>query len=146
MEESQDALVRRHLVIGWWSLLIFLTLGSVLEILHGFKHPLLLDVSNEMRRMMWRLAHAHGALLGLLHLGFVATLAALPSLTRRRLISRCLTGAGVLLPGGFFLGGIIVYESDPWIGIFLAPVGAALLFVAVLFLAIGVLSRAPRGN
>ena len=95
---------------------------------------------------MWRLAHAHGALLGLLHLGFVATLAAVPSLTRRRLISRSLTGASVLLPGGFFLGGIIVYESDPWIGIFLAPVGAALLFVAVLFLAIGVLSRAPREN
>lgn len=146
MADSQAAFVRRHLVIGWWSLLIFMTLGTLLEVLHGFKHPLLLDVSNEMRRMMWRLSHAHGALLGLLHLGLAATLLHVPALPRLKLISRCLTAASILLPGGFFLGGVIVYESDPWVGVLLAPVGAGLLLLAVFLAALGVSARAPRGD
>ena len=56
---------RRHLRFGWWSLLGFLCLGFMLELLHGFKAGFYLDVSNETRRLMWTLAHAHGALLGL---------------------------------------------------------------------------------
>jgi hypothetical protein len=30
------ALAQRHLRFGWWTLLLFLTLGLVLEALHGF--------------------------------------------------------------------------------------------------------------
>ena len=144
MEESRALFVRRHLVFGWWSLLIFMLLGTGLELLHGYKHPLILDVSNEMRRMMWRLSHAHGALLGLLHLGLAATLVAVPALPRRKLISRCLIAASLLLPGGFFLGGLIVYEQDPWVGVLLAPIGAATLLLAVLLTAMGVSAKAPR--
>ena len=39
---------------------VFGTLGLVLETLHGFKIGAYLDVSNETRRLMWRLAHVHG--------------------------------------------------------------------------------------
>src|SRR4030095_671769 len=67
-------LVRRHLQFGWWSLLIFLTLGLTLEALHGFKESIYLNVSNEMRRLMWTLAHAHGTLLALVHIAFAVTL------------------------------------------------------------------------
>jgi len=42
-----------------------------------------------------------------------------------------LTGATVLLPGGFFLGGAMIYAGDPGVGILLVPVGALLLLVAV---------------
>ena len=35
--EARGAIVTRHLVIGWWSLLIFVALGLVLESMHGFK-------------------------------------------------------------------------------------------------------------
>jgi len=63
----------RHLRFGWWSLLVFATLGLILESLHGFKVRAYLDVSNETRRLMWTLAHAHGTLLavvsGAAHLG-----------------------------------------------------------------------------
>ena len=64
---------RRHLRFGWWSLLLFATLGLVLESLQGFKVRAYLDVSNETRRLMWTLAHAHGTLGGLLHLGLAAS-------------------------------------------------------------------------
>src|SRR6266404_454558 len=32
-----EEMVRRHLGFGWWTVLIFLTLGLVLETLHGLK-------------------------------------------------------------------------------------------------------------
>jgi len=70
--------VSRHLRFGWWSLLVFLTLGIALDAMHGFKLGWYLDTVNETRRLMFTLAHAHGTLLGLIHLGFAATLRALP--------------------------------------------------------------------
>jgi hypothetical protein len=129
-----DELVRRHLQIGWWSLLLFLSLGLVLEALHGFKLGWYVDVSNHTRRLMWTLAHAHGTLLSLVHVAFAATvsIAGLSSRVRLRTASRCLTLAVVCLPGGFFLGGLFFWGGDPGLGILFVPIGALLLFVAVL--------------
>lgn len=127
-------LTRRHLGYGWWSLLIFLTLGVLLEALHGFKAGLYLNVSNEMRRLLWTLAHAHGTLLALVHIAFAVTLPQIPaweSAARVR-ASRCLLASTVLLPSGFFLGGLVLHGNDPGLGIMLVPLGALLLFVAVL--------------
>ena len=131
------AYAHRHLRFGWWSLLLFLTLGLVLELFHGFKVRMYLDVSNETRRLMWTLAHAHGSLLGLVHVVLGLTLRGVPELGTRnlRLISRSLIGTSVLLPGGFFLGGIAVYSGDPGLGILVVPVGATLLIIAVLLIA-----------
>ena len=133
-DDSAGRYHRRHQFIGWWSLLIFLTLGAVLELMHGFKVGWYLDVSNETRRLVWRLAHAHGALIGLLHLGFASSVHYLEAGGRRRFrfASPCLIAGGVLLPAGFLLGGFFVHGGDPGLGILLVPVGAALLFVAVL--------------
>jgi len=135
--DSTASLIRRHLRFGWWSLLVFLTLGITLESMHGFKLGWYLDVSNETRRLMLRLAHAHGVLLGLLNLVFAATLRAAPELVGRvrRIASPCLLGSGLLLPSGFLLGGLVVYGGDPGPGILLVPVGAGLLFVGVLVIA-----------
>ena len=69
-----SALVARHLRFGWWSLLLFLTMGIVLEVMHGFKVGWYLDVGNETRRLLLRLAHAHGTLLSLVHVVFALTL------------------------------------------------------------------------
>ena len=128
---------QRHLRFGWWSILLFLTLGFTLELFHGFKVGMYLDVSNATRRLMWTLAHAHGTLLGMVHVIFGLSLRVLPELDSRRLplISFSLIGASVLLPGGFLLGGIAFYSGDPGLGIAVVPVGAALLLVAVLVIA-----------
>ena len=135
---NSDALSwsRLHLRYGWWALLAFLSLGLVLESFHGLKLGFYLDVHNEVRRLMWTLAHAHGALLALVNLVFSFTLQLWPSDGNRYFrASRCLLAASFLLPAGFFLGGLFIYEGDPGLGVLLVPVGALLLFIAVFSVA-----------
>ncbi len=136
------ALARVHLRFGWIALLVFATLGALLETLHAFKSGAYLGVGNEMRRLMWTLAHAHGIGLSLLHMGFAATLRvgfdAVPP--RGVVASQLLRWATVLLPGGFFLGGVAPYEGDPGVGVWLAPLGVALLWAALLVVALDLVS------
>jgi len=130
---------QRHLRFGWWSLLLFATFGLVLESLQGFKVRAYLDVSNETRRLMWTLAHAHGTLLAIVHVIFALTWRAAPaSLPKPRLISTSLIAASALLPGGFFLGGVAFYSGDPGLGVLLVPIGGVLLLVAVFSIARGI--------
>lgn len=128
-----------HWQVGWWSLLVFLSLGMVLETLHGFKVGWYLDVSMESRRLMWTLAHTHGTLISLIHIAFAATCRLIPfhAGRRRTVASNCLLSAGILMPLGFFVGGINVYDGDPGLGVLLVPPGGLLLFVAVLMTALG---------
>ena len=138
--QSLDSLVRKHLRIGWVGLLIFLSLGIVLESVHGFKVGYYLDVSNQTRRFMWTLAHAHGTLLALVNVAYAVTMHLLPGWQRkeRAFASTCLLGATILMPAGFFLGGVFIYGGDPGLGIFLLPVGAVLLLIAVFKTATGI--------
>jgi hypothetical protein len=135
----------RHLRFGWWSLLVFLLLGLVLEALHGFKVGWYLEIANGPRRFAWTLAHAHGTLLAVVNLIFGATMHRLPSGSPRTrwFASVCLLSATVVLPGGFFLGGLNPHQGDPGLGIFLVPVGGALLAAAVFLIA---LSCRPRST
>jgi len=124
---------RRHLLIGWSAILLFLALGALLEALHGFKLGFYLDLANATRRHLWTLAHAHGTLLGILNVVFAASLRIFcPRVEAwQRTASACLFGATLLLPGGFFLGGLVIYAGDPGLGILLVPVGALLLLLSV---------------
>jgi len=139
--------VWRHLRFGWYSLLFFVTLGLVLESLHGFKVQAYLNVANQSRRLMWTLAHAHGTLLSLVNVIFALTLRVIPEmrLRTRRVVSHCLILATFLLPGGFLLGGLVVYGGDPGLGIVAVPIGAALLLIAVFILCRGEAVSAPSG-
>ena len=132
-------MIRRHLAIGWWTVLLFSALGLLLEMLHGFKVAAYLDVGNETRRLMWTLAHAHGTLLGLLHIAFAATLGAVPAFSpeQQQTISKTLVGATIVLPGGFFVAGIRFYSGDPGVAAAVVPVGAALLLLAAWLIARG---------
>jgi hypothetical protein len=130
---NSDTLSRRHLVFAWCALLLFLSLGLFLEVLNGFKVGWYLDVSNTTRHHMWTLAHAHGTLLSLVNIAYAFTLREIPAQVSggRALASRCLMAGSLLLPAGFFLGGLVIYAGDPSLGILLVPIGGALLFVAV---------------
>lgn len=132
-----------HLRFGWWALLVYLTLGFILEVLHGFKIGWYLDVGQETRRLMFTLAHAHGTLLALVNIAAGVTARAL-GFGIGRATSRALTGASVLLPLGFFLGGVVVHGGDPGMGILLVPLGAVLLIYAVAQLAREVTKLKPR--
>jgi hypothetical protein len=118
-------------------LLLFLSLGIVLETLHGFKIGWYLDPAHQLRRLLWTLAHAHGTLLSLVHIAFAAGLLQFGYWSERRLklASFFLIDALLLLPLGFFLGGIGHSEVDPSPGVLLVPVGALLLLVAVALIA-----------
>src|SRR5436189_1936143 len=136
-DEDPQIYVRRHLRFGWWSLLVFLTLGIVLEGLHAFKVGAYLNVSNSTRRLLWTLAHAHGTALGTVHIGFAFTANYLThwATRARAFASGSLMAASILLPGGFFLGGLVIYSGDPGLGILLVPLGAVFLLMAVLLCA-----------
>jgi hypothetical protein len=144
--EEFASITHRHLRFGWWALLLFLSLGLVLESLHGFKIGWYLNVSNQTRRLLWTLAHAHGTLLALVNVIFAVSLPRLTgwSVSRRRLASKCLLSASVLLPAGFLLGGTTIYAGDPGLGILLVPLGALLLLVSVLLTAQGTSATPPR--
>ncbi|MEM9411174.1 MAG: hypothetical protein AAGA30_08680 [Planctomycetota bacterium] len=127
----------RHVVFGWWSLTGFVSLGIFLEAMHAFKIFWYLDPGFEIRRLLWRLAHAHGTLLSLVQLGFAFSIRFGWSGNCHGLATTSILFllAGLLLPLGFFLGGIKFYGGDPGLGIFLAPVGAACMLVACLLTA-----------
>lgn len=138
-------LIRKHLLIGWSSLLLFLTLGIALELLHAFKLPYYLDARHTTRRLMWTLAHSHGTLFSLIQLAFVATLvacdrywgerslgeAAAARVAELRRAGQWLTAALTVMPLGFFWGGVGLRAGDPSLGILLVPIGAVCLLIGV---------------
>jgi hypothetical protein len=115
---------------GYWLLAVSLPLGLTLEALHGFKVRAFLE--SDMRRELFRLAHAHGTLLGILCLVFAALAERNVPEASRLPIARLVVWGAVLMPVGFFLGGVVNREGDPSLGIALVPIGAALLIVALV--------------
>jgi hypothetical protein len=133
MNDPHLALRRRHLRFGWSALFVFASVGAGLEALHAFKVGFYLDLGSETRRLMWRLGHAHGVLLGLLQIAFAFTLPHTAPDSQRRLqrASACLLGSGLLLPLGFLLGGVFAAGGDPGLGVLLVPLGLPLLLAGL---------------
>jgi hypothetical protein len=127
---------RLHLRIGWWALAAFIVVGIGLETLLGLRVPWYVDVASEPRRLMFRLAHAHGTLLSLVNVAYGLSLAAT---SRRRPLgpwaSRAMLAANALVPLGFFAGGVVIHDGDPSLAILLVPLGALALLGGVMGLA-----------
>ena len=134
-----DQAIRKTLRTGWLLLAISLPFGVTLEALHAFKVQAYLG--SEMRREMWRLAHAHGTLLGILCLVFAAVAETYVAASIRARVATMIRWGAGLMPLGFFLGGILNSEGDPSLGIVLVPAGALLLVVALVRVALQ-----PRGG
>ena len=126
-----DPATRKALIWGWGLLTVFLPLGLTLEALHALKIPVYLD--SHMRRELWTLAHAHGNLLGLLCLVFGAVGRQIVSdNATRATVSLWLRLGAVLMPLGFFLGGVLNHEGDPSLAILLVPLGGVILLYALV--------------
>ena len=80
---------------------------------------------------MFTLAHAHGAALAFVNIAAGVTTRTLSGGALASSASRALVAGSVLLPLGFFLGGVVIHEGDPGLGIILAPVGAVALIYAI---------------
>ena len=126
-----DPTTRVALRTGWLLLAFSLPLGLTLEALHALKVPVYLG--SALRRELWTLAHAHGNLLGILCLLFVALGARVTAdAARRRRLSVALSVGAVLMPLGFLLGGVMNREGDPSLGILLVPIGGLVLLFTLL--------------
>lgn len=119
---------RNSLRYGFTALLLFVVGGLSLEFLHLIKTPWYLE--NHLRRELWVLAHAHGALLALFNLIYAAVLPSLAGVAAASAGSWLRWGAA-LVPAGFFLGGIGNSEGDPSLAIVLTPVGALAVVIAL---------------
>jgi hypothetical protein len=124
-----------NLRAGLWALCVFTAAGLLLESLHGFKLGFYLDVDHETRRLLWRLAHAHGALLGVLNVGYALVARTFPGLADEP-AGRALLSALVLMPAGFLLGGAFARGGDPGLGVALAVAGGVALLSGLLRLAL----------
>lgn len=129
---------------GWTSLLVWAVLGAALEAAHGFK--LATYLQDDLTRMLLRLGHAHGVGLSLVVLAYSVT--ALPAMAsapgRVPLAGRLLRVAAMLVPLGFALSAFGHPEGDPSPAVFLVPIGACALLVA-LALIVRSLRRAKPG-
>ncbi len=138
---SDSSQLSSLLVQGWISVAVWMTVGLLLEGLIGFKTPAYLQ--DDQRRELFRLAHTHGTLLGLLLVlaavccqRFNSALPAPASIALRM--------GTILIPFGFMLGGLWHFESDPGVGIWLVPPGAVLVIFGVTALAFA--TRSTRAN
>jgi hypothetical protein len=141
--KKQPTSPQPNLIAGWLMIVIFASLGLVLEGLHAFKFPLYLDVGAEPRRLVWTLAHAHGVLLGLVQIAL--------ALTHRSLSTNfedgwawTLTIGALLIPIGFFVGGFGIQGGDPGPWVLLVPVGAGAVILSLGRFAVAVIQATRR--
>src|ERR1044071_5251044 len=100
-----DRLLRQ----GWASIALWMSVGLLLEGLLGYKIPAYLN--DPQRRELFRLAHTHGTLLGVLLV--VAALVLARGAIVPAIAATALRVGAVLMPVGFFVAGIWHTESDP---------------------------------
>jgi hypothetical protein len=111
---------------------VWLTFGLVLEGFLGYKTPAYLQ--DNVRRELFRLAHAHGTLLSLLLL--VSALACDRfDLDVGRAGQVSLRIGVTVLPLGFLMAGVWHYESDPGLAIWLVPVSAVMVLFGLVTIA-----------
>ena len=133
--------MQNHLRLGWIGLALFMGCGLLLEGLLGLKAAWYVDSHNTLRRELWTLAHAHGTLLSLVQLAYAFTLS---KTSPPALAGTLLTIGWILLPAGFFLGGLTPHHGDPGLGIWLVPAGGVALIAAAVLTAVSL--RAPQSD
>jgi hypothetical protein len=132
-DERDHSWVRATAFQAFVGIAVWLTFGLVLEGFLGYKTPAYLQ--DNVRRELFRLAHAHGTLLSLLLL--VSTLACDRfNLEVARSGQLSLRIGVTVLPLGFLIAGVWHYESDPGLAIWLVPVSAVLVLFGLVAIAL----------
>jgi hypothetical protein len=123
---------------AWISLAFWIAFGVLLEGFRAFRSSVYLD--DPVRRDMFRLAHSHGTLLNFLLLA-AALCSRLDLIRLGAKTSIGLRAAVVVLPAGFFFGGVWHFKDEPGLAILLVPIGAVLLLVTAIYIAFTVSRR-----
>lgn len=117
---------------GWISVAVWMAVGILLEGLLGYKAPSYLN--DPQRRELFRLAHSHGTLLGIVLI--VAALTAQRFGVPPKLAQTSLRIGAVMMPVGFLLAGVWHPEGDPGLAIWLVPPGALLVIFGAVAMAL----------
>lgn len=101
-------------------------------------------MANPLRQDLWRAGHAHAGVLLILTL-IVLRYVDEANLSKgaKRVVSYFVPAAAILLPAAFFLSVLEGDASEPNSLIFLAYVGAVLLVIGLVTLAVGLLRGGP---
>lgn len=138
VEEAKPSEISAGLFQAWASIAAWMSFGLLLEGLIGYRIPGY--VNDEMRRELFRLAHSHGALLNIILL-LVVICVRMQIVTASKIALWALRIGVIMMPVGFMLGGIWHTESEPGIGIFLAPLGGIMVIFGVISVAISALQK-----
>jgi hypothetical protein len=122
---------------GWWSVAVWMAVGLLLEGLLGYKAPSYLN--DLQRRELFRLAHSHGTLLGVVLI--IAVVTAQRFGAPPKLAQTSLRIGAVMMPVGFLLAGVWHPEGDPGLAIWLVPPGALLVIFGVVATALSLKSK-----
>lgn len=115
--------------VGWTSLTAWALVGMLLEAAHGLKLARYLD--DALTRELCTLAHAHGV--GLALVTIVVGELGLPRLDEgsARAVARTVAACAIAIPSSFLLATLGHTESDPGLAIWIVPVAALALVVAL---------------
>lgn len=122
----------RMMTQGWVSLALWMSVGLLLEGLLGYKIPSYLN--DLQRRELFRLAHTHGAFLGLVLIA--AALCGRRGAGLPRIACLSLSVGSALMPLGFLLAGIRHPEGDPGPAIWIVPPSAILIIFGAITVAL----------
>lgn len=139
--ETTENATRSLAAQAWLGLAFWLSFGLLLEGLIGYRSPAYLQ--DEMRRDLFRLAHAHGAIFSLL-LAISWLYLRSSSVTIPNVALWSLRLGTILMPIGFLLGGMWHTETDPNLLIVLAPIGGVMVIFGVVSVALTSLQRPAR--
>jgi hypothetical protein len=126
------------LIQGWISIAFWMSFGLLLEGLLGYKIPAYM--SDPQRREMFRLAHTHGTLLGLILIAAVVTIRRINVKPPRSAMTALRIGA-VLMPLGFLFAGIWHAEGDPGLAIWIVPPSGLLVIFGAVSMAIALRNK-----
>ncbi len=133
--EVKVKLIASLIFQSWIGITVWMSFGLLNEGLIGFRIPAY--VADDVRRELFRLAHAHGTLLSLMLLGAAFSVSRLTDAPVLGIWA--LRIGAVVLPLGFLLGGIWHFKSEPGLGVWLVPPAALIVIFGAITMALAFL-------
>lgn len=129
---KNNNLIANLIFQAWLGVAIWMSFGLLMEGFIGYRIPSYF--ADATRRELFRLAHAHGALLSILLFAAAFCADKFPNTPNFAIWS--LRAGVVLMPFGFLLAGVWHFPDEPGIAIWLVPISALLIIFAAITMAL----------
>lgn len=131
---AKSKLIASLIFQAWIGIAFWMSFGLLNEGLIGFRIPGY--VADDVRRELFRLAHAHGTLLSLMLLGAAFSVNRLTEDAAPSFGVWPLRIGAVMVPLGFLIGGMWHFKGDPGLGVWLVPPAALLVIFGAITVAL----------